>query len=118
MRTLFIFFVFVGVAAAQAEVEDMAFGKNTSDSATALRVCIAAFAATRSESPASRPWLLESKLTSCRLLGDVISPAAKWVVVEDSSGWYWLMRELEAMGLKPHLVDRQQVKQRMRTFSS
>lgn len=41
-------------------------------------------------------------------------PPGSPVAVEASGGWYWLMSELEAAGLKGHLVNPQEAKQRMR----
>lgn len=41
-------------------------------------------------------------------------PAGAPVAVEASGGWYWLIDELEAAGLEPHLANPKEAKQRMR----
>jgi transposase len=41
-------------------------------------------------------------------------PAGAPVAVEASGGWYWLIDELEAAGLDPHLANPKEAKQRMR----
>jgi len=47
-----------------------------------------------------------------RFLGSL--PAGAPVAVEASGGWYWLMDELEAAGLEPHLANPKEAQQRMR----
>lgn len=41
-------------------------------------------------------------------------PTGAPVAVEASGGWYWLIDELEAAGLEPHLANPKEAKQRMR----
>jgi transposase len=40
------------------------------------------------------------------------------VAVEASGGWYWLMTELEAAGLEPHLADPYEAKSSVRLAGS
>ena len=40
-------------------------------------------------------------------------PAGSRVAIESTGGWYWLVDEIEAAGLKPQLANAYQAKQRM-----
>jgi transposase len=71
------------------------------------------FAAVDERGRAGEPIRVEHQRNEFRrFLGQL--PTGSPVAVEASGGWYWLMTELEAAGLEPHLADPYEAKKRMR----